>query len=108
MPVIGWTWVIADCRGTRVSYPSGTEPESGSGLTTGSSPQEQEARPRASSRKSLFMAYSRLKMNTQLMAATMPMICGTVGKAAYRIREMTHMMTGAQASASGATIIALP
>lgn len=42
------------------------------------------------------------------MAATIPMICGTVGTAAYRMREMTHMMTGAQASASGATIMALP
>ena len=27
-------------------------------------------------------AYSRLKMNTQLMAATIPIICGTVGTAA--------------------------
>ena len=55
-----------------------------------------------------FLHYSRLKISTQLIAATIPMICGTVGTAAYRIREITHMITGAQASASGAMTIALP
>ena len=58
-------------------------------------------------------SYSLLKMNTQLMAATMPAICQMDGIAsnpatAISTMDSRQQITGEQASASGAMTMALP
>ena len=78
-------------------------------LTPGAQRQQQ---CRCNNQKSLHN-YSLLKMNTQLMAATIPAICQTEGKAgspaiASSTIESRQHITGEQASASGAMTIALP
>ena len=58
-------------------------------------------------------AYSLLKINTQLIAATIPVICHTVGRASISAMSSStidsrQQITGEQASASGAMTMALP